>query len=63
MIFRAEGLSDRRRYNRLTWDSEIGVIIVGGEGSSNNEATTNRDVVVHLKGDGSLSKVSETNQF
>lgn len=63
MIFRAEGLPDKRRYNLPTGESEVGVIIVGGEGSSDNDVTSNRDIVVQLKNDGTLSKINEKHQY
>ncbi|CEP19617.1 hypothetical protein [Parasitella parasitica] len=62
MVFRAERLPDRRRYNHPSSSSEISVLIVGGEGSSDNQTTSARDIVVYAKGDGSLTRISELNQ-
>lgn len=61
LIFRAEGLPDRRRYNRPTQESEIGVIIIGG-GSSDDDAVSGRDIVVQFQ-DNSTDRVSAMNQF
>jgi hypothetical protein len=63
MVFRAEGTPDKRRYNRPTTSSEIGAIIIGGDGSSGSRTTTSRDIVVHLRHNGSLSRINELNQF
>ncbi|KAG2203527.1 hypothetical protein INT46_011432 [Mucor plumbeus] len=63
MVFRAEGTPDKRRYNRPTTSFEIGVIIIGGDGSSGSRTTTSRDIVVHLRHNGSLSRINELNQF
>ena len=63
MVFRAEGAHDKRRYSRPTTSSEIGAIIIGGDGSSGSRTTTSRDIVVHLRYNGSLSRINELNQF
>lgn len=61
LVFRAEGVPDRRRYNRPTQESEIGVIIVGG-GSDDEAPLSGRDIVVHFQ-DSSTDRVSAMNQF
>ncbi|CAO3645166.1 unnamed protein product [Mucor hiemalis] len=63
LVFRGEGLLDSRRYNRPTALSEIAAIIVGGEGSSNDALTSSRDIIVYAKGDGTLTRINEKNQF
>lgn len=45
MVFRAEGAADRKRYNRPTYGSEIGALIVGGE-DDEDPTLTSRDIVV-----------------
>ena len=60
LVFRAEGVPDRRRYNRPTHGSEVTAIIIGGE--NDDDTTNSRDIVVWYQ-DDSLTRVSESNQF
>ena len=61
LIFRAEEVPDRRRYNRPTGGSQVAAIIVGGD-NDDNAATNSRDIVVQYQ-DSSVTRVSESNQF
>jgi hypothetical protein len=66
LVFRAEGAPDRRRYNAPTTSTDVGAVIVGGEGDSDNAIATKRDIVVHMKGSDNnnrLTHISELNQF
>lgn len=45
LVFRAEGVIDRKRYNRPTYGSEIGALVVGGE-DNEDQTLTSRDIVV-----------------
>ncbi|KAG2189700.1 hypothetical protein INT46_006321, partial [Mucor plumbeus] len=62
MVFRAEGVPDRTRYNRPTNESEIDVIIVGGNADEDGTQILARDVVIKLR-DDSMSRINEINQF
>ena len=61
LVFRAEGVPDRRRYNRPTNGSQIAAIIVGGD-NDDNAANTSRDIVIQYQ-DSSIVRVNESNQF
>ena len=61
LVFRAEGVPDRRRYNRPTGGSQVAAIIVGGD-NDDNAVTNSRDIVVQYQ-DSSVARVSESNQF
>jgi hypothetical protein len=63
LVFRAEGAPDKRRYNRPTTSTDVGAVIVGGEGDVDNAIASKRDIVVHMKGNNRLSHISELNQF
>lgn len=66
MIFRSEDTPDPRRYNSPTHSTEIGVLIVNGEGHRNVNKPTHRDVVIRLRNNGStengLQSINEINQ-
>lgn len=62
MVFRAEGVPDRRRYNIPTNESEVGVIIIGGNADEDSTQDSTHDVVIQLK-DNSMSRINEMNQF
>ena len=58
LVFRAEGVPDRRRYNRPTHGSEIAAIIID---SDNDDSTPkSRDIVIRYQ-DDSLTRVNKSN--
>jgi hypothetical protein len=62
MIFRAEGVPDRRRYNRPINESETGVIIAGKNADEDDAQVSARDIVIKLR-DDSMSRNNKINQF
>jgi hypothetical protein len=62
MVFRAEGSPDPRRYNAPTTSTEIGVLIVGGNGDNTNiEEQPQRDLVIRPS-TGGFQRINELNQ-
>ncbi|OBZ86903.1 hypothetical protein A0J61_05048 [Choanephora cucurbitarum] len=59
LVFRAEGVPNRRRYHRPAHGFEVAAIIVGGE--NDNDILNSRDIVVRYQ-DDSLIRVKELNQ-
>ncbi|OBZ81151.1 hypothetical protein A0J61_10801, partial [Choanephora cucurbitarum] len=49
MVFQSEGTPDSRRYNRPTSNTEIGVLTLGSDTTSDSTKPSHRDVVIRLK--------------
>jgi hypothetical protein len=63
LVFRAEGVPDRRRYNAPTTSTDVGAVIVGGEGDSDNGIAKQRDIVVHIKGSDNNNRLTHISEF
>lgn len=61
MVFRAENTPDPRRYNAPTTSTEIGVLIVGADGSRDPDQSTFRDILIRLN--NTSNSQQQSNQF
>ena len=62
MVFRAEGVPDPRRYNAPTNETEIGILILGSGGRTEDSPRL-RDIVIRPQNGGQLQRINELNQM